>query len=183
MGVAVWGLVVGPAKLTRLFPRPRGARLPPARRGCSFSDPVSPPAQGRSVRPDGRPAPAGRNRPGVGAASCKRGAFAGWCPVQPGLTGVSAWRPARMQERRGQLGRGLGCLLAANGPFWGNRPKNDAHICPVRDDLARPKGNGRGVLGGRPPNNVRRRSVRNSAASPRPGRVAAARPPFFTGPP
>ena len=88
-----------------------------------------------------------------------------------------------MQARRGQLGRGLGCLLAANGPFWGNRPKNGALSCPVRDDLARPKGKGHGFLGGGPPNNFRRRSVRNSAASPRPGRIAACRPPFFTWPP
>ena len=51
----------------------------------------------------------------VSAASCKRGAFAGWCPVQSGLTGLSAWRPARMQERRGQLGRGLVRLLTASG--------------------------------------------------------------------
>ena len=50
-----------------------------------------------------------------------------------------------MQERRGQLGRGLVRLLAANGPFLGNRPKNEARICPMRADLPGRKGKGRGI--------------------------------------
>ncbi len=40
-----------------------------------------------------------------------------------------------MQERRGQLGRSLGRLLAANGLFWGKWLKNEALICRIRADL------------------------------------------------
>lgn len=50
-----------------------------------------------------------------------------------------------MQDVRGQLGRGLMRLLAANGPFLGNRPKNDALICRLPDDLPDPKGKGRRI--------------------------------------
>lgn len=52
-----------------------------------------------------------------------------------------------MQGRRGQLGRGLVCLLAANGLFWGKSPKNGPLICRIRDDLNPTKGKGRGESG------------------------------------
>lgn len=45
-------------------------------------------------------------------AGVKRGALVQFSQV---LTGDSAWRPVRMQERCGQLGRGLARLLAASG--------------------------------------------------------------------
>ena len=50
-----------------------------------------------------------------------------------------------MQDRCGQLGRGLVRLLAVNGPFLGNRPKNGALICRIRHDLPGPKGKGRRI--------------------------------------